>query len=109
MLLQGRLARTGENLLTVARGKGALKPVDLIFEESTYVKLEVDLEAKCQCSDDIFGAECSAESEWLRALTEQNPYDSFEGYLHFRIDLVPRGGAVNILAKGFSLEPPVSG
>ena len=86
---------------------GALRPVDLIFEESTYVKLEIDLEGKCQSSDDIFDAECSAESEWLRTLSERNPYDSFEGYLHFRISLIPPDGTINILAKDFLLEPPV--
>lgn len=83
---------------------GALKPVDLVFKESTYIKLEVDLEGKSQCSDDISDAECSTESEWLRSLSAANPYDSFEGYLHFRISLIPPGGAVNILAKDFLLE-----
>jgi hypothetical protein len=79
-----------------------LRSVDLIFKESTYVKLEVDLEGKSQCSDDISDAECLAESEWLQTLSERNPYDSFEGYLHFRISLIPPGGAVHILAKDFS-------
>ncbi len=88
--------------------ESALTPVDLIFKESTYVKLEVDLEGKSQCSDDISDAECSAESEFLRTLSERNPYDSFKGYLHFRISLIPPGGAINILAKDFSLEPPIS-
>jgi hypothetical protein len=86
---------------------GALRPVDLVFEESTYVKLEVDLEGKRECSDDISDAECSAESEWLRTLSERNPYDSFEGYLHFSISLIPPGGEINILAKDFLFEPPV--
>jgi hypothetical protein len=84
---------------------GALTPVDLLFRESTYIKLEVDLEGKSQTSDDISDAECLAESEWLRTLTAGNPYDSFEGYLHFRISLIPPGGAINILAKDFSFEP----
>jgi hypothetical protein len=87
---------------------GALTPVDLLFRESTYIKLEVDLEGKSQTSDDISDAECSAESEWLRTLTAGNPYDSFEGYLHFRISLIPPGGAINILAKDFSFEPTAS-
>ena len=88
--------------------KGAHRSVDLIFEESTYVQLEVDLEGKSQCSDDISDAECSGESEWLRALSERSPYDSFEGYLHFRIDLIPPGGAINILAKDFAFDPRIS-
>ena len=94
--------------LQLRQESAALRPVDLVFRESTYVKLEVDLEGKSQCSDDISDAECSAESEWLRTLSAGNPYDSFEGYLHFRISLIPPGGTINILAKDFSLEPTVS-
>jgi hypothetical protein len=85
---------------------GALRAVDLVFGGSTYLKLEVDLEGKRECSDDISDAECLAQSDWLRALSERNPYDSFEGYLHFRISLIPPGGAINILAKDFSFQPP---
>jgi len=83
--------------------QGALKSAEMLFHESTYVKLEVDLEGKSQCSDDISEANCSAESDWLRTLSAGNPYDSFEGFLHFSIELVPPGGAINILAKDFLL------
>lgn len=87
---------------------GALRPIDLVFKDSTYLKLEVDLEGKSQCSDDISDAECLFESEWLRTLSEQHPYDSFGGYLHFRISLIPPGGSINILAKDFLFELPAS-
>jgi hypothetical protein len=86
---------------------GALKPVDLVFKGSTYVELEVDLEGKRVCADDIVSAECYSSSEWTRTLSERSPYDSFEGYLHFHISLIPPGGTINILAKDFSFEPPV--
>jgi hypothetical protein len=84
---------------------GLLTEADLIFKGSTYVKLEVDLEGKRVCADDISDAECYASSEWTRALSERNPHDSFEGYLHFSISLIPPGGAINVLAKDFVVGP----
>lgn len=88
--------------------RGALKPVDMIFHGSTYTALEVDLEGKSQCSDDISEANCAAESDWLRTLSAKNPHDSFEGFLHFKIGLIPPGGVINILAKDFVLAPAAS-
>lgn len=85
---------------------GTLIPTDLMLVESTYIALEVDLEGKRVCSDDISGAACYASSEWLRTLSERSPHDSFEGYLHFKISLIPPGGTINILAKDFILSPP---
>jgi hypothetical protein len=87
---------------------GVFTPTEMIFRESTYVDLKVDLEGKRVCADDISGAECNASSEWIRALSEQNPHDSFEGYLHFEIYLIPPGGKINILAKDFAFGSAVS-
>jgi hypothetical protein len=87
---------------------GGLTSTDIVFTGSTYVALEVDLEGKRVCADDISGAECYASSDWIRTLSERNPHDSFEGYLHFEIGLIPPGGTINILAKDFLFEPPVS-
>jgi len=81
-----------------------LKPASIIFRESTYINLEVDLEGKSVCSDDISDAECYASSDWTKALSARNPHDSFEGYLHFRVSLIPPGGEINILAKDFLIE-----
>lgn len=86
---------------------GELSPTELVFIGSTYVALEVDLDGKRVSADDISGAECYASSEWIRTLSERNSYDSFEGYLHFKIGLIPPGGTINILAKGFALAPSV--
>jgi hypothetical protein len=83
---------------------GALTPAEMIFGGSTYVALDVDLEGKRVCSDDISSAECYASSEWTKSLSEKSPYDSFEGYLHFQLYLIPPGGTINVLAKDFSLE-----
>jgi hypothetical protein len=107
VFLQGGFRGAGENLSPTTRG-GVLTPAEIVFTGSTYVALEVDLEGKRVCADDISGAECYASSEWIRTLSERNPHDSFEGYLHFEIGLIPPGGTINILAKDFSFEPPVS-
>ncbi|MGB7555965.1 MAG: hypothetical protein WBM04_16455 [Candidatus Korobacteraceae bacterium] len=87
---------------------GVLTPTEIVFTGSTYVALEVDLEGKRVCADDISGAECYASSKWTRTLSERNPHDSFEGYLHFEIGLIPPGGTINILATDFLFKPPVS-
>ncbi len=84
---------------------GVLRAMDLIFKGSTYVSVEVDLEGKRLCADDISGAECYASSEWQRTLSERNRHDNFEGYLHFEVGLIPPGGTVNVLATDFALEP----
>lgn len=88
--------------------QGALMPVEMVFKESTYIQLDVDLEGKSQCSDDISEANCSAESDWLLRLSAGNPYDNFKGFLHFKIRLVPPGGEINILAKDFALASAAS-
>jgi hypothetical protein len=82
-----------------------LIPTELVFVGSTYIALDVYLGAKRVCADDISGAACYASSEWIRTLSERNPYDSFEGYLHFEIYLIPPGGTINVLAKDFNLRP----
>jgi hypothetical protein len=86
-------------------GDGTLAPADLVLHSSTYVQLDVDLGGKRVCADDISGAECHASSEWIRMLSEGNPHDSFAGYLHFEIGLIPPGGTINVLAKDFIIRP----
>jgi hypothetical protein len=84
-----------------------LTQANIVFKGSTYIVLDVDLDGKRVCADDISGAECHASSQLIRALSERNPRDSFEGYLHFEIYLIPPGGKINILAKDFVAEPSV--
>ena len=81
-----------------------LVPTTVAFKEPTYVKAEIDLEGKRFCSDDIADGECKESSDWIKELIAQNPYDSFEGYLHFGIWLISPGGTIDILAKDFVLE-----
>lgn len=83
---------------------GSLTPAEVIFRGSAYVEADVYLEGKCVCSDDISSAQCHETSEWTRAVSQNNPYDNFDGYLHFEICLIPPGGTINVMAKDFSLE-----
>lgn len=91
--------------LVFQRDGGWQRPSKLTFKESTLIDMQVDLEGKRVCSDSIASASCSLTSDWIRSLSDQNPHDSFEGFLHFRISLIPPGGSVNILAKDFVFEP----
>src|SRR5260370_14439908 len=59
--------------------------VDVVFFQSTCFEVAVDLDGKRLCSDHISSAHCYSSSPWLEELTKTHPYDSFEGYLHFRI------------------------
>jgi hypothetical protein len=93
--------------IQMQNGVGQLTPSTLLFEGSTYIRLEVDLEGKRVCADSIFSATCQAESDFLTNLKKANPYDSFQGYLHFRIELVPPGGWIDLLATGFQLKAAV--
>jgi hypothetical protein len=89
--------------LQLPGANGVLTSAELVFRESTYVRIEVDLEGKRVCADDISDAECRVSSDWMMALSNQNPHDSFEDYLHFQIDLIPPGGTISVLAKDFAL------
>ncbi|MFZ1682605.1 MAG: hypothetical protein WAU88_00605 [Candidatus Zixiibacteriota bacterium] len=77
----------------------------LTLLECTYIRTELDLDSKRTCSDDISSALCKASSELIDSLDRTNPYDSFTGYLHFHIRMIPFGGVIDILAKDFVLEP----
>jgi hypothetical protein len=77
---------------------------ELRFDDATYMRLEVDFAFKRCAADAIDGARCRSESPWKTSLSESNPHDSFSSYLHFEIGLVPKGGIINILARGFTFQ-----
>lgn len=93
---------------------GSLTPAEIIFKESAYIEADVYLQAKSMCSDDISDAECLESSDWKNTVSQPGPYDVILGnrgldqFLHFRISMCVPGGTINILAKDFSFEPPVS-
>jgi hypothetical protein len=85
------------------------KVTDVVFLGSTYCEATIDLGGKRACSDDISSGSCYASSAWLQELTKSHPYDSFDGFFHFRLYLIPPGGFINILAKEFVLQEPLDG
>jgi hypothetical protein len=88
---------------------------EVTFKDCAYVQAGIYLEAKRMCSDAISDAECFASSDWKISVSEPGPYDPIRGdrhfqeHLHFRVSLCPPGGAIDILAKDFSLSSPFPG
>jgi hypothetical protein len=95
---------------------GGLSSAEIILLGCVYFRCDVNLAAKSMCSDDISFASCYESSEWKDAVSLSSPADpiqggrGFEGHFHFRVELCPPGGMVDILAKDFVLvyKPEVS-
>lgn len=85
-----------------------LKPATLILMDATYVRAELDLAGKHQCSDDISRASCDLRSplreELLASQFKYTP-TALDGYYHFDFYLIPPGGRVQVFARGFELRP----
>ena len=84
-----------------------LAPATLILEDAAYIKAELDLEGKYQCSDDISSASCSIEGplkqELLQSQLKYSP-GALDGYYLFDLFLIPPGGRIQVFAKGFKLK-----
>jgi hypothetical protein len=110
-LLGVSLHRTeGEEQVTLSLLLGkdwdSLAPTDVTFRNATYVRLDMGLDGKRVCSDDISHGVCRPSSDWLKSLSEVNPFDNFTGYLHFEVMLIPPGGKIDVLATDFMLVCP---
>jgi len=107
-MLELTLRRTGgrETLtLLVAFLKGNTCSLTTVtFAESAYVDVRIDIDAMRECGDAISGADCTISSPWFDELKRLQG-ESFVGYLHFGIALIPTGGAIEIVAHDFQLEP----
>ncbi len=92
-------------------GKGSYSPAEITFHDCAYFQADVYSHAKLQCSDDISGAECRADSQWKTSVSKPSPHDPILGgrgldeYLHYEIYLCSPSGTINILAKDFVLVP----
>jgi hypothetical protein len=60
--------------LMLRNAEGEWVAMEAIFLEPTYVDMEVDLEGKRVCADDISSGQCCASSEWITSLSRRNPY-----------------------------------
>lgn len=114
-LLGLALLRTGGgdeiNLsLQLRADDGRVTPAEIVFKDCGYAETNIYLEAKRLCADDIAEAECNLSSDWKDFVSQPGPYDPVRGgrhleeHLHFRIDLCPPGGSIDILAKNFALS-----
>ncbi len=74
------------------------------FEDATYLRLDIDFASKRTTADAFDGARCRSESAWKTSLSESNPYDNFDSYLHYELGLVPKSGTINLLARGFTFR-----
>lgn len=77
---------------------------EVCFEDATYLRIEIDFASKRSNSDGIDGARCRLASPWKKSLIDANPYDNFSSYLHYEIGLVPKGGKIDVLARGFEFR-----
>jgi hypothetical protein len=84
-----------------------LTPATLTLEDATYLRADVDLDGKSECSDDISRAVCEIESDLKKELlNSQFKYSptALDGYYLFDIYLIPPGGRIQVFAKNFKVE-----
>ena len=83
-----------------------LTPATLTLKDAVYIKMEMDLEGKFQCADDISSASCKVESELrnelLRSQFKYSP-TALDGCYLFDLYLIPPGGRIQVFAKSFTL------
>lgn len=80
----------------------------IVFEDAVFFFSDIDLQGKRECSDDISNGKCWAKSELKTKLQDERlkySPDALAGYFHFWIYLIPPGGAIDVIASGFRLEP----
>jgi hypothetical protein len=83
----------------------ALVPVKLVFQNCSLLKLDMDLDAKRTCADDIASGMTMVTSDWIDDINKQHPYEPpLTGVCHFRINLIPPGGSLNFIASNFTIE-----
>jgi hypothetical protein len=86
---------------------GKLQPATLVLADAAYLRADVDLDGKYQCSDDISSARCELDppfkKELLLSQFKNNPH-ALDGYFCFDFYLIPPGGRIQIFARSFELK-----
>lgn len=75
----------------------------ITFMRTNRIKMDVDLECKRDCSDQVFSGEMIEPSVWKDKIVKEDPYNDYSTYLHFRIELCAPSGTIEILAEDFEL------
>jgi hypothetical protein len=80
-----------------------LEPVEVVFSDARYVRVDVDLIEKRYGSDHVSDAECRTTlPDWVRSMAEENHWGSLDGFLHFEFGFaVP--GTIDIVARNFAV------
>jgi hypothetical protein len=84
-----------------------LTPMTVVFEDAVFFFSDIDLQGKRECSDDISGGTCEANSDLMTKLQDERlkySPNALAGYFHFSIYLIHPGGTVEVIASGFRLE-----
>ena len=95
------------NLKLHGVSESELTATTLRLKDAVYIRIEMDLEGKLQCSDDISSASCKMESELkdelLRAQFKYSP-TALDGCFLFDLYLIPPGGHIQVFARSFTLD-----
>lgn len=92
-------------LVAFVQRNGAYLLSDVVLAQSIYIDARIDLVAKQECADDIASGHCCSSSPWFDEFKGAHPVESGSDYLHFRIDLIPFGGLIDVVARNFSIKP----
>jgi hypothetical protein len=90
-------------LVAFVQRNGAYVLTDVVLTQSIYIDARVDLVAKQECADDISSGKCYSSSPWFDEFRGAHPLDEGIDYFHFRIELIPFGGMIEIVARDFSV------
>ena len=94
------------NLELRGMSEAELTAATLTLKDAVYIKIEMDLEGKMQCGDDISSAGCTMESELrdelLRTQFKYSP-TALNGCFLFDLYLIPPGGRLQVFAESFTL------
>lgn len=102
-----RSHRVSLDIRWVQRSNIEEKVGKVIFNECTYMILDLDLDGKMVCSDSIACGICQINSA-LKGQLQSEKFKFEPGRLndfyHFTIELIPPGGEMHIFAKSFEVE-----
>ncbi|HSA92231.1 MAG TPA: hypothetical protein VLE48_04415 [Terriglobales bacterium] len=89
------------------QGESAWRDVQLRFRDCTILKMNLDLDGKRVCADDIATNLCSSDSPLREELERgQLKYEKepLADYLLFQIQLIHPGGEIDLFARDFELQ-----
>jgi len=86
-----------------SQAQNSYSPLQIIFTECAYIKIEMDIAVFAMCSHDIAGTSCNRETPLLKELIAQGD-PAYHDKLQFTIALIPPSGRIDVVAKDFRLK-----